>query len=195
MKHELLITRKYAKKKVILSCYNSNFAWYFLDWFRDEHYRVWELNHVGVVEDECSFAEIQREEKEKGKKNNKKTDQNPTRPLVLLLYFHFRSHKIPDTAAVSFVFNHSLQTMFDITDFFTSFAEECTAFVLEQSAIFNAQHPSSACVCVCAETQAWGNPAKKKHNSLYCPVCIYSPIKQTLWFIPKGDPIKNTFCV
>lgn len=87
--------------------------------------------------------------KRKEKKNNKKTDQNPTRPLVLLLYFHFRSHKIPDTAAVSFVFNHSLQTMFDITDFFTSFAEECTAFVLEQSAIFNAQHSSSACVCVC----------------------------------------------
>lgn len=123
-----------------------------LKWIKDEHYRVSELNHVGVVEDECSFAEIQREEKEKGKRNDKKTDQNPTRPLVLLLYFHFRSHKIPDTAAVSFVFNHSLQTMFDITDFFTSFAEECNAFVLEQSAIFNAQHSKfGVCVCVCRD--------------------------------------------
>lgn len=175
MKHELLITRKYAKKKVILSCYNSNFAWYFLDWFRDEHYRVWELNHVGVVEDECSFAEIQREEKEKGKKNNKKTDQNPTRPLVLLLYFHFRSHKIPDTAAVSFVFNHSLQTMFDITDFFTSFAEECTAFVLEQSAIFNAQHSSSACVCVCVQRRRHEAILQRRNIIVYTAQCVFTP--------------------
>lgn len=40
-----------------------------LKWIKDENYRVWEWNDVGVVEDECSFAEIQREEKEKGKKN------------------------------------------------------------------------------------------------------------------------------
>lgn len=47
----------------------------------------------------------------------------------------------------------------------------------------------------CLQTQAWANSAKEKHNSLCCAVslcvCIYSSIKQTMWYIPEGHTKKH----
>lgn len=52
------------------------------------------------------LAEMQPENKEE--KRKQRIDPEPFRPLAMLPCTHFRSHKTPDNAAVSFVFDHSL---------------------------------------------------------------------------------------
>lgn len=78
--------------------------------------------------------------KEKTTKQKSALTLNPQDRLSDFLYFHPRSHKTADNAAVSFVFSHPLYAAFDITDVFISSAGECARFsffYLEKSAIFS----------------------------------------------------------